>query len=138
MSRSTMANRRAVLFDKSLELRDATNPEITADFVENPIDFPATKQQFFKAVVFTPGYSGYAATTVQWEAVVEVSDQIAGTYTEVGRAILKSENQQGDEVQIPLEGSFIEDVLPTANYIRVRTEKVGSPGALTYGAYLSC
>lgn len=133
-----MANRRAVLFDKKLELRDGSNPEITADFTENPVEFPATKQDFFKAVAFTPGYAGYAVGTVQWEVVVEVSDQLAGTYIEVGRAVLKSDTQQADEVQIPLEGSYIENILPTANYVRVRTEATGSPGALSYGAYLSC
>lgn len=135
MSRSTISSRRAVIFDKSLELRNASNPALTAATAENPVQFPAEKYNFYKAVVHTPGYTGYVAGTAEWQVIIEVSTQLAGTYKQVGIATLPS---AGGDVQIPLEGSYIEDVLPGADYIRVRTVKVGSPGNLTYGAFMAC
>ena len=135
MPRSTISSRRIALFDKSLELRNALNPAISAAVAENPVQFPAEKYDFYKAVTHSPSYTGYAAGTAEWQAIIEVSTQLAGTYKQVGIATLPG---VGGEIQIPLEGSYIEDVLPGAAYIRVRTVKVGAPGNLTYGAFLAC
>lgn len=135
MPRSTISSRRAVIFDKSLELRNASNPAISVSFAENPVQFPAEKYNFYKAVVHSPTYTGYVAGSAEWQAIVEVSTTLAGTYKQVGIATLIG---AGGDVQVPLEGSYIEDILPGAAYIRVRTVKVGAPGNLTYGAFLAC
>lgn len=135
MPRSTISSRRAVIFDKNLELRNASNPAISTATAENPVQFPAEKYDFYKAVVHAPNYTGYVAGTAEWQAIIEVSTTLAGTYRQVGGATIPG---AGSDLQIPLEGSYIEDVLPGAAYIRVRTVKVGAPGNLAYGAFLAC
>lgn len=135
MPRSTIANRRAVNFDKNLELRNIASTAISASTAETAIAFFADKYNFYKAVVYAPAYTGYAAGTAEWQVVIEVSTTIAGTYRQVGIAILPG---VGGEIQIPLEGSYVEDILPGSTWIRTRAIKVGAPGNLAYGVYLSC
>jgi hypothetical protein len=135
MPRSTIQNRRATFFDKSLELRNASNPAISSGVAETGALFPATKQMEYKAVVHTPGYTGYAAGASEWQVAIEVSSTLAGTYTQVGIAPLPN---KGGDVPIPLDGAYVEDILQAAAYIRARSIKVGSPGNLTYGAFVSC
>jgi hypothetical protein len=135
MPRSTISSRRAAIFDKNLELRNASNPAISAATTENPIQFPAEKYNFYSSVVHSSSYTGFVAGTSEWQAVIEVSTQPAGTYKQVGIATLSS---AGGDVRIPLEGSYVEDILPGAAYIRVRLIKVGAPGSLTYGAFIAC
>lgn len=135
MPRSTISNRRASYFDKSLELRNASNPAISTGFAETGVLFPATKQEDYKVVVHTPGYTGYTAGASEWQVVIEVSSTLAGTYRQVGVAPLPD---KGGDVPIPLDGAYVEDILQTAAYIRARSIKVGSPGNLVYGAFVSC
>ncbi|BDA74329.1 hypothetical protein CAL7716_084950 [Calothrix sp. PCC 7716] len=135
MPRSTIANRRATYFDKSLELRNASNLAISSGTAETGVLFPVTKQMEYKAVVHTPGYTGYAAGTTEWQVAIEVASTLAGIYVQVGIAPLPN---KGGDVLIPLDGAYIEDILPTAAYIRARSIKVGSPGNLVYGAFVSC
>ncbi|MBW4598934.1 MAG: hypothetical protein KME29_04800 [Calothrix sp. FI2-JRJ7] len=134
MPRSTISNRRAVHFDKSLELRNASNPAISSGTAETGVDFPVRKQMKYTAAVHTTGYTGYVATTAEWQVAIEVSATLAGTYVQVGIAPLPG---AGGDVLIPLDGAYVEDILATAEFIRARSIKVGSPGNLVYGAYVS-
>lgn len=135
MPRSTLAKRSAYWFDKNLELRNSQNPAISSSTAENPIQFSAGSQEEFTCVVVSQPYTGYTLDTSEWQIIVEVSTQLAGTYRQVG--IAKLNGATGGNVLIPLSGIYVESSLPQAQYIRVRSAKVNSPGNLTYGAFLS-
>lgn len=133
MSRSTIANRRALQFDKELELRDIAKVAAAATASEPAIAFPATKQLAYKAVIDVAAHTGYVAGTAQWAISVEVSaDNV--TFKTVA-AVIPVGTQTRFEVA--LSGEFVEDVLPSAAYVRTTATKTGAPGNLTYGAFLS-
>ncbi|MDJ0677595.1 MAG: hypothetical protein QNJ36_19800 [Calothrix sp. MO_167.B42] len=134
MPRSTIADRRAYLFDKELELRSIEVGAVAATASESPIQFPATKQMAYKAVVDIAAHTGYVAGTAQWEVSVEVATTSSGTYSKVGSCIPNGEQNRFD---IPLSGEWVQDILAGAAYVRVTATKTGSPGDLNYGAYLT-
>jgi hypothetical protein len=135
MPRSTIGNRRSAMFDKALELRDYNAAAaVSATTAETAIAFDGTKFMDFKAVVNVAAHTGFVATSAQWEIVIEVSATSSGTYTKVGSAIPSG---TAANLDIPLSGQWIEDLLSTAAYIRARAVKTGSPGNLTYGVHLT-
>lgn len=134
MPRSTLAKRSAYWFDKNLELRNSQNPAISSSTAENPILFNGGSQEEYTCAVVSQPYTGYTLDTSEWQVIVEVSTQLAGTYRQVGIAKLSG---VGGNVLIPLSGTYVDSTLPQAQYIRVRTIKVGAPGNLSYSAFLS-
>jgi hypothetical protein len=133
MPRSTIAKRNSLLFDKYLELRNHQLAAIAAATTENPVAFIAGTQEKYTCAVFCQAYTGYTLDINEWQVIVEISTSLAGTYRQIGVAKLPPSS----EVQIPLSGMHAESVLAGASFIRARTVRVGAPGALTYGAYIS-
>ncbi len=134
MSRSTIGDRRAIIFDKQLELRDYDAAAISASTTETAINFEATKQMAFKCVVDVAAHTGYVATTAEWTIDVEACATSDGTYQSAGSLTLDGTANRFD---VPLSGEWIEDIESGAAYVRVRATKTGSPGNLTYGAFLA-
>ena len=140
MSRSTIANRRAILLDAATVLRDYAAVAVAATTAENPLtSINAAELQYYKAVVDVAAHTGYAVGSAQWQITVEVSADgvnyfIAGTVIPNGIA---------NRYQLPLSGEWVEKIVtnsayPDINYTRAKATKVGSPGNLTYGAFLTC
>ncbi|MEH1777088.1 hypothetical protein [Nostoc sp.] len=134
MPRSTIANRRAIQFDKSLELRDYAAVAISASTTETALTFPATKLKAYKAVVDVAAHTGYVATSAQWDITVEAALTSGGTYKTVGAFTATGVQNRFD---VPLSGEWVDDIVADAAYIRVKAVKTGSPGNLTYGAFLA-
>lgn len=135
MAQSTTTYRRALLFDKALELRDYAGDAIAASQTENAIPFPATKQLGYKAVVDVAAITGVAAGTAQWDISVEVSATAGGNYKEVAKV---TPGGIANRFDLPLSGEWVNDVVPEALYIRIKATKTGTPGNLSYGAFLCC
>lgn len=133
MPRSTIANRRAIIFDKELELRDHNAPPLSTSTTEIAIAIPATKFLAYKAVVDVAAYTGYVAGTNEWAIALEAATDVNGPYKEVGKLTPSSSQKR---FEVPLSGEWVEDIVENAMYIRVKSTKIGTPGNLTYGAFL--
>jgi hypothetical protein len=134
MSRSSIGNRRAITFDKELELRSIKLAAISATTNQTAIAFPATKQLDFKAVIQVATHTGYVAGTAEWTIEVQASADNA-TFKRVGNPVTPAGSIVNFE--IALSGRSIENIVPDAAYVRVIATKTGSPGNLTYGAFLT-
>ncbi|BBD69541.1 hypothetical protein NIES4072_31260 [Nostoc commune NIES-4072] len=140
MARSTIANRRAILLDGSLILRDFTTAlAIAATTAETAItSVNPAELRYYKAVVDVAAHTGYVASTAQWVITIEASaDNVTfvpvGTVTPTGVA---------GRFQVPLSGEWVEKNLPNASYpniiyTRAKATKLGTPGNLNYGAFLT-
>lgn len=134
MSRSTIANRREPLFDKELELRAYDAAAINATTSETAIEVPLTKLMSYKAVVNVAAHSGYVADTAKWNLAIEVSDQPSSGFVTVGTVAPVGTAQQ---YEVAISGNQVESLKPGAKYARVTATKTGTPGTLTYGAFLA-
>lgn len=132
------ARRKKGVYDSALELRDYDAAALSATGSEAGVSFPVRAQESFRVVINMAAYSGYVATTAEWTISVEVSDVVGGTYTEV--ASLPAAASGGAALQVPLDlnGALVEALDADAAFIRVTATKTGSPGDLTYGAYIVC
>lgn len=134
MPRSTLPNRHSNQFDLQLQLRDQAAIAANASTAETAIAFPATKNLEYKAVVNVTGYTGYVATTAQWAVAVEFSaDNV--TFYQVGNSLVLTGVLS--QLEIALSGAAVEAVIPNAAYVRVKATKTGTPGDLSYGAFLA-
>ncbi|HYX14763.1 MAG TPA: hypothetical protein VE944_10420 [Nostoc sp.] len=134
MPRSTIGNRRSIIFDKALELRDFASAAISASTTESAIAIPATKLKAYKCVIDVAAHTGYVATTAQWDITIEAALTSGGTYKTVGTV---TSSGAANRFDVPLSGEWIDDIVPDAYSIRVRATKTGSPGNLSYGAFLT-
>jgi len=133
---STIADRRRFgPYDSSLELRDKAATAITATTSGTGIEFAVRKSMPFKAIVIWDAYSSYTATSAEWTITISVSDVVGGTYTPVSQAIALVGSADG-RLEIPLNSGNIAYLDADSAFIRVTATKVGSPGGLTYGAFL--
>ncbi|MEH1790826.1 MAG: hypothetical protein V7L23_35985 [Nostoc sp.] len=140
MSRSTIANRRAISLDASLILRDFTaGIAVSATTAETAISNTNVAELcYYKAVVDVAAHTGYAAGTAQWAITIEASADNS-TFVPVGTVIPTG---VANRFQIPLSGEWVEKNLPAASYtniiyVRAKATKTGSPGNLNYGAFLA-
>ncbi|MBN3951926.1 MAG: hypothetical protein HWQ38_37870 [Nostoc sp. NMS7] len=140
MARSTIANRRAILLDASLILRDFTTAlAISATTAETAINTVNPAELcYYKAVTDVAAYTGYVYGTSFWLITIEVSaDNLTfipvGTVSPIGLA---------NRFQVPLSGEWVEKNLPgvvysSIIYTRAKATKIGTPGNLNYGAFLA-
>ncbi|MEH1902517.1 MAG: hypothetical protein V7L04_14130 [Nostoc sp.] len=139
MARSTLGNRRAILLDANLILRDlttavaiATTTAETANTNVNPAEVG-----YYKAVVDVVAHTGYVVGSAQWVITIEASaDNL--TFVPVGTVIPTG---VAGRFQVPLSGEWVEKNLsvpyPNIIYTRAKATKIGSPGNLNYGAFLT-
>jgi hypothetical protein len=130
---STIANRRSVIFDKNLELRDIAAPAISADLNGTPLllDVPAFAD--FVCAVNALQYSGFVRGSAYWEISVEASAD-GLTWDKVGST---TPNGKPGQFLIALDGNAIEAIAPRASRLRVVAKKVGGVGPLAFGAFLA-
>jgi len=124
------------MFDKELELRDYAAAAISATTSGTAIELPElTKQNEFSVLVNAAAYTGtFAAGTLQWGIAIEVSDQPSSGFVEVASVVPAG---VAIEYKIPLSGDWVQQKKPGAKYARVTATKTGSPGNLTYGAFIA-
>lgn len=127
-------NRRAVEFDKELELRAYSASALSATGSGTAIALKAVAYDDFACRINSAAYTSFAAGTAQWDVAVQASTTSGGTYKTIGSVTLDGTQK---EYEIALSGVMIEAIVAGAEYIRVTATKTGSPGNLTYGAYLS-
>lgn len=134
---STIADRRRRgTYDAELELRDYAAAAISATTAETGIKFAARKQEAFKVCISAAAYSGYSAGTAQWTITVEVSNALGGSYNVVATLSPAVAAGAAIETEIVLGGDQVADIDPDCTHIRVQATKTGSPGNLTYGAWI--
>lgn len=131
---STIPNRRSQGFDINLQLRDYTAAAISATTSGTAIPLVVSTHLEFKAVVNSAAYSSFAAGTAQWVVTIEASVNGSSSWVAIGSVVLDGTQKEFD---IPLSGDWSEQLVPGALFIRATATKTGSPGNLTYGAYLS-
>lgn len=122
-------------YDVALELRDINKPALSANAAENAIaTFNPTKTKEYKIIVVHGDVASYAAGTAEWQIVIEVSNASNGTFSPVATVPLKG---VASAREVAFAGKMVNDILPTAEWIRVRATKTGSPGNLVYGAFVT-
>lgn len=129
-------SQKARQFDADLELRKIEDAAVSATTATPAIAFAADKEDLYKVVVNMPvAYTGYVADTAQWQIEVQAAVVEGGPFTTVASIDLKD---IADTREIALSGYEIgrlfdwEDV----EYVRLNAVKVGTPGDLSFGAYI--
>lgn len=131
---STLVRDTAHPFDINHQLRDRAGAAISATTAETAINYTSVNDLCgFKVVVSSAAYTGYVATTAQWDVAIEVSANNS-TFTQVALVPLKG---SAGLFEVALTGKQIEDTVNGAAYIRARAVKTGTPGNLSYGAFIS-
>ena len=141
MARSTINNRRFAMLDANTELRDLNQGAISATTSENALTFPINKFSDFKIVLIVQAYSGFVATTAQWDIAIQVSS----TSSTTGFKTVATMTAPGTTLEafLGFDGEFAEDILNNGQftdvpyYIRAVATKTGSPGNLNYAAFLT-
>lgn len=132
---STIADRRRLApIDSALQLRDRAAAAISATTSETGLAFDATKIEAYKILINHSDISAVVATTAEWQIAVQASTTLGGTYSTVGGAI--SLGATASIRVVSLTGKEVNDVVPGAKFLRVTATKVGTPGNLTYGAWI--
>lgn len=134
---STIADRRRRgTYDAELELRDYTAAAVSATTAETGIKFYPRKHEAFKVVIVADAYTSYSAGTAEWTITVEVSNALGSGYAAVATLDPATAAGAAIETEIVLGGDQVADFDADADYIRVNATKTGSPGNLTYGAFI--
>ncbi|MEO1523253.1 MAG: hypothetical protein AAFU78_21105 [Cyanobacteria bacterium J06633_2] len=126
--------RRRGTYDDNLVLRDIADGAESATASETGIAFDCRKIDQFKVCLAVDAYTGYDAGTAEWTLTVEVSDVVGGTYTQVGPSFIPV--GAAIESEIVISGPMVEQVDADADWIRITATKTGSPGNITYGAWI--
>lgn len=132
---STIADRQGSHYDALTLIRPITSAAISATTSETGIAFAVTKFEDAYLVLQVQAISSFVAGTATWSFAVEVSPTLGGTYTTVGAITLTAGT--ADDYMIPINGYTVRKLVPTAAFVRVTATKTGTPGNLTYAAYLS-
>jgi hypothetical protein len=108
---------------------------ISATTAETAIELdPTAFDDAIFAVLIAGDYSSYVAGSAFWNISIETCPTASGTFTPIGSLSLSG---TAGIVPIPLSGFLAEYKDPTAQYVRVRAVKTGSPGTLDYTCFLS-
>jgi hypothetical protein len=135
MAFSTIADRQGSSYDALTVIRPITSAAISATTSETGIAIPVASFEDIYAVLQVRAISAFVAGTATWSFAVEVSTTLGGTYTPVGSITLTS--GAANDYLIPLSGYTVQKLVPNAGFVRVTATKTGTPGNLTYSAYLS-
>ncbi len=131
---STLEPQTRTNFDAATVLRDISAAPITTAQSEAAISpFRLSKKQYYKCVITYQEITPYNAGADEWVISVEVSDTDTGTFPTVGSITL---GESGTS-EIMLSGLASAQIQPDAQWIRVTATPTGSPGALTYSAFLT-
>lgn len=134
MPRSTIANRVGRIYDSLLSLYAATLPAISATTQAVGLPFPATKSIEYECVINPLAYTGFVTGVTSWSIAIQAATSLGGTYTTVASIEL---NGTAAQRIISLAGIMIQSIVPEATHLRVVATKLGSPGNLQFGAFLT-
>lgn len=137
MPRSTIAQRRTVGFDKNLMLRDYNAAAVSATTFETAIALDLISYEDWVVVVDIAAHTGYVASTSLWTITIQVAVDSGFSVTSTVISYLYTNGNQA-HFDVPLAGLFASEQLGGAmpQYIRIVATKNGTPGNLTYGAYI--
>jgi hypothetical protein len=128
--------RRRGIVDNALTFRAITDAAISSTTSTTGIQFYPTKNEAFKVCFSHLAYTGYSAGSAEWTLTVEVSASLASGYVAVATLDPATFAGTAAETEIVLGGDQVFDVLDTATYVRVTATKTGSPGNLTFAAWV--
>ena len=131
---STIGDRRKNLLDKLLEIRDYAAAAISATASTTGLELNLTKQMGYEVVCGVAAYTGYDDGVAEWSLSVSVSaDNSAWTVATAVKVL----DGTAQELRFALTGAAVNDLVANAAYIRVDATKTGTPGTLSYGAYVT-
>lgn len=131
---STIADRRkSGTLDVLLLLRDPAATALSVTTSSTAIQFDSRKVDRFRVVLTHPSISSVAAGTAEWAVAVEVGATLGGSFTPLQTQTLTG---NASEYEFGFTGAEVEDKLATAAWMRVTATKTGSPGTLSFGAWI--
>lgn len=133
---STLTPRRSLEFDKLLEIRAYSAAALSATGSATGVAFRANAYDDLIVELDVAAHTGYSAGTAQWSIQVEVSATLGSGYVSVGNAVVPDGTAKRYQIGITGQQAF-QAVGSEPLYIRVTATKTGSPGNLTYGAFVS-
>ncbi len=122
--------------DDALTFRKMTDAAISATTSTTGIQVYPTKVEALKVCITHLAYSGYSAGTAQWTITVEGSASLGSGYVTLGTLDPATFAGAAAETELVLGGDRVNDLLSTATYLRVTATKTGSPGNLTFAAWV--
>jgi hypothetical protein len=137
MPRSTIAQRQFKALDSLLELAlYSANTVAATGFGATVVFLPAVKLLGFKAIFNVAAYTGYVAGTAQWALSLQFADDAAFTVNPitVGSVIAVG---VATSLELGLTGRQLEAISLNTSYVRFVATKVGAPGNLQFGAFLT-
>lgn len=133
---STMTSRRSLAFDKLTELRPYTAAALSATTSATGLAFRANTHIDFVVEIDVAAHTAYTASTALWTITIEVSATLSSGYVQVGRSILTDGTAKVHQISVSGQSAF-QALGAEPLFIRVTATKTGSPGTLTYGAFIS-
>lgn len=134
MPRSTIANRQSAIFDKLLELYDASLVAISATANGAPVFFDQRTVQEYEVVINSLAYTGFVAGTALWSIALQASATQGGTYTTVATVNLDGTAKRNF---LTSSGMMVTQTVPDAQWLRILATKTGAPGPLQFGAFIA-
>lgn len=134
---STIPLTRRDNFDIATLLRDITEAPISSATNGTPLALLRWHRRGeFKAVIHDFAYTGYSAGIDEWVISIEVANTTSDPYVAIASTIL---TDRPGYYEIPLSGELVNQALVDEEdpVIRVVATPTGTPGDLTYGAYLT-
>lgn len=128
--------RRRGTVDDLLVFRELTDAAISATTSTTGIEIYPTKIEAFKVCIAHLAYTGYSAGVAEWTIAVEVSASLGSGYEAVGTLLPATFAGVAAETEIVLGGDQVYGSLSTAKYVRITATKTGSPGNLTFAAWV--
>jgi hypothetical protein len=119
--------------DSNLILRAYSASALSATGSSTGVELNVKAVLAYKVCFAIAAYTGYSVGSALWAITVEISDAVGGTYTQIGKTVSPVGTALETEIILSgVEGAAVAN----ANFIRVTATKTGSPGNLTYGAWV--
>ncbi|ELS01114.1 hypothetical protein Xen7305DRAFT_00008160 [Xenococcus sp. PCC 7305] len=135
---STIPLTRKSNYDAATVLREVSEAPISAATNGTPLGLLRWHRHGeYKCVINSYAYSSYVAGSAEWVISIEVANDTGSTYAEIASTVVPG---VATTSEIPLSGELVNQALvdEVDPVIRVVATPTGSPGDLTYGAFLTC
>lgn len=132
---STIGDRRkGGVVDGALQLRSDKVVAISATASEPAVQFPILKHTDCRVMISHAAITAVVPGTAEWRISIETSDTSGGTFTPVETISLGA---TGAIRSLLLDSGNLAIATPTAQWVRITATKVGTPGNLSYGAWIT-
>ena len=129
----TLTKTRAYPLDKETELRSKSSSAISASTSEDAISLDIPEQCTIRFVLVHEAISSVVTDTAEWVVALQISNDNSN-FIGVRTFTLGADAMTHESV---ISGTEMGQSVANANYIRVAATKTGTPGNLTYGAFLT-